>query len=136
VVEELSAQGADEPLADRVHARRLGGGAQDPGAGGLEGGVERGGEVRSTVADQKLNVLEPLGEAEGEVAGLLHGPRARRARGDPANVHPAGAMLDYTAWIENDRNAEFADLPRPVRYPQVEVLGSMFFEVRTLLRLM
>jgi transposase len=39
-VEELSAQGADEPLADRVHARRLDGGAQDPGAGGLEDGVE------------------------------------------------------------------------------------------------
>ena len=40
-VEELSAQGTYEPLADRVHARRLHGGAQDPGAGGLEDGVER-----------------------------------------------------------------------------------------------
>jgi len=44
-------------------------GAQDPGTGGLEPGVERGGEVRSAVADQELDVLEPL--AEGEVAGLL-----------------------------------------------------------------
>jgi hypothetical protein len=34
-VEELAAQGADQALADRVHARRLGGGAQDPGAGGV-----------------------------------------------------------------------------------------------------
>ncbi len=83
-----------EPLADRVHARRLDGGAQDPGAGGLEDGVERGGEVRSAVADQELNVLEPLAEAEGEVAGLLHGPLSGRVRGDPANVHPAGAMFD------------------------------------------
>ncbi len=52
-VEELSAQGADEPFADRVHPRSLDSGAQDPGPGGLEDGVERGGEVRSAVADQE-----------------------------------------------------------------------------------
>ena len=39
-VEELTAQGADEPLADCVHARSLDGGTQDPGSGGLEDGVE------------------------------------------------------------------------------------------------
>ena len=39
-VEELAAQGADEPLADRVHARSLDSGAQDPGPRGLEDGVE------------------------------------------------------------------------------------------------
>ena len=39
-VEELTAQSADEALADRVHPRRLDSGAQDPGAGGLEDGVE------------------------------------------------------------------------------------------------
>ena len=55
---------------------------------------ERGGEVRSAVADQELNALEPLVEAEGQVAGLLHGPLARRAGSDPAEVHPAGAVLD------------------------------------------
>ena len=38
--------------------------------------------------------LEPLAEAEGEVAGLLRGPLARRACGDAAKMHPAGAMLD------------------------------------------
>ena len=53
-VEELSAQGADEALAGCIHARRLDGGAQDPGAGGLENGVEGCGEVRSAVADQEL----------------------------------------------------------------------------------
>ena len=40
------------------------------------------------------HALEPLAEPEGEVAGLLHGPLARRAGGDPAEVHPAGAVLD------------------------------------------
>jgi len=40
------------------------------------------------------HVLEPLVEAEGEVAGLLHGPLAGRVRGHTAEVHPAGAVLD------------------------------------------
>jgi hypothetical protein len=39
-VEELSAQGTDKALAGCIHPRRLDGGAQDPGAGGLEDGVE------------------------------------------------------------------------------------------------
>ena len=44
-VQELAAQGADEAFAGRVHSRRLDSSAQDPGAGGLEHGVERGREV-------------------------------------------------------------------------------------------
>ncbi len=59
-----------------------------------EDGVERWREVRSAVADQELNVPEPLAEAEGKVAGLLHGPLPGGVRGDPSDVHPAGAMLD------------------------------------------
>jgi hypothetical protein len=39
-------------------------------------------------------VLEPLAEGEGEVAGLLDGPFAGGVRGDAAQVHPAGAVLD------------------------------------------
>jgi hypothetical protein len=70
-IQELAAQGAYQAFADRVHARRLDSAAQDPGAGCVEDGVERGGEVRSAVADQELDVLEPLVEGEGEVAGLL-----------------------------------------------------------------
>jgi hypothetical protein len=53
-VEELPAQVTGKALAHRIHARRLDGGAQDPGAGGLEDGVEGCGEVRSVVADQEL----------------------------------------------------------------------------------
>ena len=40
------------------------------------------------------HALEPLVETEGQVAGPLHGPLARRAGSDPAEVHPAGAVLD------------------------------------------
>jgi hypothetical protein len=66
----------------------------DTAAGGLEDGVKGAGEVRSAAADQELDVCEPLVEAEGQVAGLLHGPLARGVRGNATEVHPAGAVLD------------------------------------------
>ena len=93
-VQELPAQGADQALADPVHPKRLDSGAQNRGAGGLEDAVERGGEVRSAVVDQELNVFEPLVEGEGEIAGLLHGPLAGGMCGDASEVHPAGAIPD------------------------------------------
>jgi hypothetical protein len=40
------------------------------------------------------HVLEPLAKGEGEVAGLLHCPVPGRVRGDAAQVHPAGTVLD------------------------------------------
>ena len=64
----------------------------NPGASGLEDGVERDGEVRAAIADQELDVCEPL--AEGEVTGLLHCPLAGGMCGDSAEVHPAGPVLD------------------------------------------
>jgi hypothetical protein len=93
-VRELTAQGAGEAFAGRVHPRSLDGCAQDPGAGGLEDGVEGAGEGRSAVADEELDVLETFAEAEGEVAGLLHSPLAGGVGGDAAQVHPTGAVLD------------------------------------------
>ena len=39
-------------------------------------------------------VLQPLAEVQGEVAGLLNGPLPGRVGGDPGQVHPAGAALD------------------------------------------
>jgi hypothetical protein len=75
-IQELATQGSDQPPAGRVHARHLDSSAQDPGAAGLEDGVERGGEVRFAVADEELNVPEPLAEGGGEVAGLLDRPFA------------------------------------------------------------
>ena len=53
-VQYLSAQGADEALAGRVHVRRLDSGTRDLGTGALEHGVERGREVRSAVTDEEL----------------------------------------------------------------------------------
>ena len=93
-VGDFAAQGADEALADRVHPGRLAGAGQDPGAGWLKHGVERGGEVRPAVADQEPDVPGLLAGAEGEIPCLLNGPLAGRVGGDAAEVHPAGAVLD------------------------------------------
>src|SRR5256886_14602468 len=89
-VEEFSAQGADEALADRVHPRSLDSSTQNPGTGGPEYGVKGAGEVRSAITNQELDVCEPLVEAEGQVAGLLHGPLASGVRGNATEVPPAG----------------------------------------------
>ena len=93
-VEKLAAQRADEAFASRVHPRSLHGGPQDPGAVCLEDGVDGPGEIRSAVANEELELLEPFAEAEGEVSGLLHGPLAGGVRGDAAEMYPAGAVLD------------------------------------------
>jgi hypothetical protein len=49
-------------------------------------------EPRSRIRNRKSP--GPLVQIQGQVAGLLHGPRADRVRGDAAQVHPAGAVLD------------------------------------------
>ncbi len=46
-VGHLSAPGASEAFANRVHAGSLDGGSQDPDTGSCEDGVEWCGEVRS-----------------------------------------------------------------------------------------
>ena len=93
-VQEFPAQGADGAFADGVHPRSLDGRAHDPGARGLENGVERGSDVRSAIADQEPDVLEPLTEGQSEVAGLLHCPVPRGVRGDAAQMHSAATVLD------------------------------------------
>jgi hypothetical protein len=99
-VQDLAAQGADKALADRVHPRSLDSGEHDPGAGRPEDGVEGGGEVRSSVADEELDVLRPVAEGHCEVAGLLCGPFPGGVRGDAAQVHAAGAVLDEYQDVE------------------------------------
>jgi hypothetical protein len=85
-VQQFTAQGADEALADRVHPRRQHGGAHHGGAGGLEDGGEGCGEVRSAVTDQEPEAGEPLAEVQGEASGLLYRPVARWVGGDAANA--------------------------------------------------
>jgi hypothetical protein len=93
-VEEFAAQGAGEAFADRIRAWRLDGGAQDPGAGGLEDGVEVAGKVRSAVADEDPDVREPIAEGHAETVGLLHRPLTGGVGGAAAEMTPASAVLD------------------------------------------
>ena len=94
-VQELTTQGADEALADRIHPRSLDSRAQDPACGtAWKTAFERGSEVRSAIVDEEPDVFEPLAEGKSEVAGLLHCPVPGRVRGDAAQMHPAVAVLD------------------------------------------
>ena len=53
-VEQLVAQGADEALAGGIHSGSLDGGAEDRGADCLEDGIEGTGEVRSAIAEARI----------------------------------------------------------------------------------
>jgi hypothetical protein len=71
-VEEFSAEGADEAFADRVHARSLDGGEQDPSAGGLKDGVKGAdnkflihGRGSGTCCDTRSHVVSELVEEVG-----------------------------------------------------------------------
>jgi len=55
LVQELSAQGADDPLTDRVRSGRLRRADQNPDALGGEHGVERAGVLACAVPDQELD---------------------------------------------------------------------------------
>ena len=99
-VKELSAQGADEAFAGRVHARRLDSGAHDFGPGGLDDGVRGSPEVRSGVEEQELNVLEPLAEAECDLGATMLNDPDELLGGDPwARAHGLAERcgLDATA---------------------------------------
>ena len=54
-VKELPAEGADDPLADRVRSGRLRRAGQNPDALGDEYGVERAGELACVIPDQELD---------------------------------------------------------------------------------
>jgi hypothetical protein len=98
-VEELTAQGADETFADRVHPRCLHRGACTavrrivmPVAWktASKEGVKF--EPRSRIRNRKPVNRWPRSRARFAV--LLHRPHAGRVGGDAADVHPAGAVLD------------------------------------------
>ena len=99
-VEELPAQGAVHPFADRVHPWSLRRAGQDPDALRGEHGVERAGELARPVPDQELDRSCSLAQVHQEVAGCLRGPRAVRVRGDSGQVGTAGAVLDHDQRVD------------------------------------
>jgi hypothetical protein len=65
----------------------------DAGAG--QDRVKRRGELPGPVANQEPEARGAVTEIQEEITGLLGGPRPVRVRGDPENVHVAGADLDH-----------------------------------------
>jgi hypothetical protein len=66
----------------------------------VEHRIEAGDELRIAVADQRLQRVHPGAQLRGEVAGLLGDPRAGRVGGRPADVQPAGLVLDEDQRID------------------------------------
>ena len=70
----------------------------DTGAG--QDRVEGCGELPGPVADQEPEVRGAVTEVHQQIADLLRGPRPVRVRGDPEDVHIAGADLHHEQAIQ------------------------------------
>ena len=77
VVEAFPAQGADEAFDDCVRPRCPDRGADDLDVGAGEHGVEGGGELAVSVADQEPELVGAVAEVHEQVAGLLGDPVPR-----------------------------------------------------------
>jgi hypothetical protein len=94
-VQQFSAAAADPAFHDRIHLRRLDGGADHSDAGGLEHCVERGGEAGVPVMQGELCPRPGVFPVHQQIPGLLHDPRLDRVLGSAEDLDTAGAMLDH-----------------------------------------
>jgi hypothetical protein len=69
-------------------------GADDPGASGLEDGVERGSEDGIPVMRDELHSRPRILQVHHEIPGLLHYPRLHRAFDGSEDPGAVGAVLD------------------------------------------
>jgi hypothetical protein len=99
-VGHLGPGGEHEPLRKSVRARTPGWDRHRLDTGAGQGRVERCGELPGPVADQEPDVRGPITEVHQEIADLLRGPRPIRVRGDPEDVHAAGADLDHEQTVQ------------------------------------
>ena len=83
----------DPAFHDRVHAGRLHVAEHGADASAGQDRVERGGEVRSAIADHELDAACLVAEVHAEVAGLLGGPRPSGMRRDAEDADAPGRAL-------------------------------------------
>jgi hypothetical protein len=129
VVEAFAAQGADEAFRDGVGSRCSNWGADDADVGAGEHGVEGGGELAVSVADQKPKPAGLVAEIDEEVAGLLGDPVPGGVGGDPGEVHPAGAVLDHDEQVEASEE-DGVDVGEVDREDRVGLRGQELFPGR------
>ena len=94
-VQEFAAASSDPAFSDRVHPGRADVAEHGPDLGVGEDRVERGGEVRSAVADHELDPMCLFAKVHDQVAGLLGGPRSGWMQGDSEDADAPGGVLDY-----------------------------------------
>ena len=93
-VQELAAQGADDPFADGAGSGRLRWDQENPDAFRGEYGVEGVGELACAVPDQELDWSRACADVRQDVTRCSCRPCAVGFRGDAGQVNAAGAVLD------------------------------------------
>jgi hypothetical protein len=83
-----------------VHPWCPGRGFEDVHLLGLEDGVEGGGVVVVSVAEQEAHRVEARAEIGGEVPCLVNRPVPGRMRGDAGDVQPSCAVLEEGQCVE------------------------------------
>ncbi|WP_169739768.1 hypothetical protein [Actinospica robiniae] len=94
-VEQFGADRAVPAFPDRVHDWGLDAGGDDADVGGVEYGVEAGGELCAVIADGELEPLGLRAEVHEHVAGRLRGPLGGGVHGCAEDVDAAGGVLDH-----------------------------------------
>src|ERR1019366_5904999 len=100
MVQTLTADRADETFRERVRPRRPHRCPDNSGSDRGEHSVESAGELSIPIADQELELPDPLLKVAQQVTRLLGDPRAARMPGHTQNVDPAGLDLDDEEHID------------------------------------
>ena len=95
VTQELAGASLGPAFGDRVHPGRPHVTEHGPDPGADEDGVERGGEVRTAIADHALELMCLAAEAHDQVACLLGGPFPGRVQGDAEDSDAPGRVLNH-----------------------------------------
>jgi hypothetical protein len=95
LVGDLGPGGEHEPFRISVRPGTSGRDLHRLDTGTGQDRVDRLGELPGPVADQEPEVRGPITEVHEQIADLLGGPRPVRVRGDPDDVHVAGADLHH-----------------------------------------
>jgi hypothetical protein len=94
-VKQLTTAAADPAFHDRIHARRLNSGADNPDTSGPEDLIERSSEAGVPVMQHELCPRSGVFQVHQQIPGLLHNPRLDRVLGRAKDPDAARAMLDH-----------------------------------------